>query len=81
MSNGYAQIDVSRCRKCRLCLEACPQGAITETAPASNRELQATVSSLKQKTADIIKRIDELQHPEHKPDDLATMRSDFEDLS
>jgi ferredoxin len=56
-----AVIDQSRCNHCRLCLDVCPQGAIVELIPASKIELQASVASLKQKTSDIIERIESLK--------------------
>jgi len=56
-----AEIDQSRCNQCRLCLDFCPQGAIIELIPASKDELQATVSSLKGKTSDLIERIESLK--------------------
>jgi ferredoxin len=56
-----AEIDQSRCNQCRLCLDFCPQGAIIDLIPASKDELQATVSSLKGKTSDLIERIESLK--------------------
>jgi len=58
---GHAEIDQSRCNQCRLCVEVCPQGAIGEVVPVSRKELETTVVSLKQKTDDLIKRIERLQ--------------------
>jgi len=58
---GQAEIDQSRCNQCRLCLDVCPQGAIVELVPVSKGELQATVILLKQKTNDIIERIERLK--------------------
>jgi ferredoxin len=57
----YAEIDQSRCNQCRLCLDVCPQGAIVELVPVSKDELQAVVSSLKEKTSDLIERIESLK--------------------
>lgn len=57
---GQATIDRSQCNDCRLCLVICPQGAIVELAPTSKEELQATVTSLRQKTSDLIERIENL---------------------
>lgn len=63
--SNFAEIDQSRCNKCRLCLDVCPQGAVIQLVITSKDELNATVSSLKQKTSDIIKRIERLkQHSE-----------------
>ena len=56
-----AEIDQSKCNQCRLCLEVCPQGAIVEMAPISGNELQTTVISLKQRTSDLIGRIEKLK--------------------
>ena len=57
---GQAGIDQSKCNHCCLCLDMCPQTAIVELAPVSETELQATVTSLKQKTTDLIERIENL---------------------
>jgi Fe-S-cluster-containing hydrogenase component 2 len=59
--SAAAEIDQSRCNKCCLCLDACPQGAITELKPVSGRELQATITGLKDRTQDIITRIERLK--------------------
>ena len=56
-----AVIDQSRCNQCRLCLEACPQGAVVALVPVSKNELETTVISLKQKTNDLIERIERLR--------------------
>jgi ferredoxin len=57
---GQAAIDQSRCNQCRLCLDVCPQGAIVELVSVSKEELQASIVSLKQKTSDIIERIENI---------------------
>ena len=57
---GKAEIDASRCNSCYQCVDACHRGAISEMIAVSPRELKTTVSSLKQQTDDIIKRIDQL---------------------
>ena len=59
---GEAEIDQNRCNLCRLCVEVCPQGAIVETVPVSKDELQATVVALRQRTDDLIERIERLRH-------------------
>jgi ferredoxin len=59
--SGQAEIDANRCRECYTCVEVCPQGAITRRVPISNKELRSTVISLKQKTDDIIKRIEKIK--------------------
>ena len=56
-----AEIDQNRCNQCRICIEFCPQGAIAELIPVSKDELQATVTSLKQRTTDLIERIERLK--------------------
>jgi electron transport complex protein RnfB len=61
ISWGQAVIDQSRCNQCRLCIDVCPQGAIIELVPVSKAELQATLSSLKVKTGDLIERIESLK--------------------
>ena len=60
ISWDHAEIDQSRCTQCRLCLDVCPQGAIVELVTVSKNELQATVTSLKQETSDLIERIENL---------------------
>jgi ferredoxin len=61
LSSGQAQIDQNRCNRCGLCLDVCPQGAITELTPVSRRELQAAVAGLKDRTGDILVRIERLK--------------------
>ena len=58
---GQAEIDQNRSNQCRLCLTVCPQGAIVELVPVSKGELQATIISLKQKTSDLIEKIENLK--------------------
>jgi Pyruvate/2-oxoacid:ferredoxin oxidoreductase delta subunit len=64
--SATAQITQERCNRCRLCLDVCPQGAITEVAPVSGDELQATVAGLKEKTEDIIARIEKLKEKQRQ---------------
>lgn len=61
-----AYIIQERCNQCRRCIEACPQGAIMETAPVSGYELHATVTGLKDKTEDIIARIEKLKEKQRQ---------------
>lgn len=61
LHSGLARIDLNRCDHCGLCLDVCPQGAIMELMPVSRHELQATVTVLKDRTEDIIARIDKLK--------------------
>jgi len=56
-----AEIDQNKCNQCCLCLEVCPRGAIVEMAPVSCNKLQATVIALKQRTGDLIGRIEKLE--------------------
>jgi ferredoxin len=58
---GQAEINQSRCNHCHLCLGVCPQDAIVELAPVLEEELTNTVSSLKQKTDDLIRRIEKIR--------------------
>ena len=58
---SQAEIDQNKCNLCRLCVEVCPQAAIVELVPISKDELQTTVTSLKQKTNDLIERIENLR--------------------
>ncbi len=57
-----AEIDQNRCNPCRLCVTVCPQGAIVEVVPVSKDELQSTVITLRQRTDDLIERIERLIH-------------------
>lgn len=54
-------IDQSKFNQCRLCVDVCPHGAIVPVAPVSKEELQATVTSLRQKTSDLIERIENMK--------------------
>lgn len=58
LSSGQAEINVSRCNRCHLCLELCPRKAIIEVTLVSRSDLQTAVVSLKQRTNDVIKRIE-----------------------
>jgi len=58
---GQAEIDQSKCNHCYLCLELCPQGAIVEKAPVSEGELQTTLITLKQRTDELVERIERLK--------------------
>ena len=59
--SGQAEMNQGRCNQCRLCLEVCPQGAIVEFTPVSKAELATTVSSLRQKADDLVRRIERLR--------------------
>ena len=56
-----AENDQSRCNQCRLCVEVCPQWEIVEMVPVSRKELETDVVSMKQRTDDLIERIDRLK--------------------
>ena len=71
MLSGQAEIDQNRCRECHTCVKVCPQEAIVERAPISNNEMQTTVASLKQKTEDLIKRIEKLKQPRRDLSDIS----------
>ena len=58
---GWAEIDQSRCISCGLCLKVCPQGAIVEKVPVSRDELKTAITSLKQKTDNLMARIERLK--------------------
>ena len=60
-SGSTAEIDQERCNFCHLCQQVCPQGAIVEMLPISNEELMATVSGLRQRTDDLLERIETLK--------------------
>lgn len=60
LQSGQAKIYHNRCNHCGLCLNVCPQGAIVEVAPVSQHDLQDTVAALKDRTEDIIARIEKL---------------------
>jgi len=66
LKSGQAHIDQNRCNYCGLCLDVCPQGAIAELTPVSRRELQATVTGLKDRTEDIIARIEKLTEQQRR---------------
>jgi len=57
-----AEIDQTKCNRCRLCMEICPQGAIAEAVAVPVEELQTTVIFLKQKTDELIGRIERLKY-------------------
>jgi ferredoxin len=61
IASATAEINQGRCNQCHICLDVCPQGAIIELTPISRHELQATVTGLKNRTEDIITRIDKLK--------------------
>jgi Fe-S-cluster-containing hydrogenase component 2 len=64
--SATAHIIQERCNQCRRCVEVCPQGAITEMAPVSGHESQATVTGLKDKADDIIVRIERLKEKQRR---------------
>ena len=66
MVSATAYIIRERCNQCRRCVEACPQGAIMEVTSVSEDELQATVTGLKDKTEEIIARIENLKEKQRQ---------------
>jgi Fe-S-cluster-containing hydrogenase component 2 len=64
--SGTAYIIQERCNQCRRCLEACPQGAIIEVAPVSADKLKIAVAGLKDKTEDIMARIEKLREKQRR---------------
>lgn len=72
--SGQAEIDNDRCNGCYLCLEVCPQGAIVERTSISKNELQITVASLKQRTNDLVSRIEKLKHRELDLSDIGNKK-------
>jgi ferredoxin len=64
--SATAQINQERCNQCHLCLEVCPQGAITEVAPVSGYELQTIVTGLKDRTEDVLTRIERLKEQQRQ---------------
>lgn len=66
LKSSQAQIDQNRCNHCGLCVDACPQRAIAELRPVSRRELQATVTGLKDRTENIIARIEKLKQQQQR---------------
>ena len=58
---SVAEINKRRCNKCRRCIDICPQGAIVEVIPVSEVDLATTLDSLKQKSDDLMRRIEKLR--------------------
>ncbi len=56
-----AEIEQNKCVPCRICREVCPQGAIVDIVLVTRGELQTTVADLKQRTDDLIERIERLR--------------------
>ncbi|RPJ64092.1 MAG: 4Fe-4S dicluster domain-containing protein [Dehalococcoidia bacterium] len=53
-----AVIDRLKCNECGICIDVCPRVAVTQVRPVSKDDLQSTVTSLKQKTNELIQRIE-----------------------
>ncbi len=75
MLSGWAEINGNRCHECLICVRLCPQGAIIERNLISNKELQTTVASLKQKTEELIKRIETIKQSGHDLSDVSNKES------
>ena len=61
MQRNVAVIDQSLCNQCGICVDFCPCGAISMVKPVNADELRQSVVSLKQRTEDILERIDSLK--------------------
>ena len=60
IEQGTGIVDLGKCNQCYFCIDICPQGAIVDLVPVSEKELMATITSLKNKTDDIINRIEKM---------------------
>ena len=58
IEQGVGVVNQNKCKQCHICIYICPQGAIIDLVPVSEKELIATIASLKNKTDDIINRIE-----------------------
>ena len=58
---GQAKIDHDKCDSCLICREVCPQGAIVEGAPILKEELVTTVTGLRERTDNLLERIERLR--------------------
>jgi ferredoxin len=58
---GLARIDRAKCNGCGSCLDVCPRGAIVEMVAVSRGELGANISSLKNRTNELIDKIERLR--------------------
>jgi len=56
-----AKIDRNTCNECGICLNVCPRGAIVSLTPVPKGELRTTITGMRNKTDDIISRIDKLK--------------------
>jgi len=61
LESQQAQIDQGRCNGCGNCLDVCPQGAIVKLVSVSKDEVRTSVASLKQRTNELIERIERLR--------------------
>ena len=75
MFSGQAEIDRNRCHECLICIKVCPQGAIIKRTQISKKELKTTVASLKQKTEELIKRIETIKQSGHDLSDVSNKES------
>ena len=61
VESGQARIEQVRCNGCGNCVDVCLQGAIVKLALVSKNEVGASVASLKQRTNELIERIERLR--------------------
>jgi ferredoxin len=61
VEQGVGVVDQDRCKQCHICIDICPQGAIIDLVPVSEKELMATIASLKNKTDDLINKIEKIR--------------------
>ncbi len=61
LESGQAEIAQSRCNGCGICVDTCAQGAIVEYVPISKEEISQTVSDMKSRTEEILRKIEALK--------------------
>jgi ferredoxin len=61
LESGQAEIDQSKCNGCGMCVDVCAQGAIIDYVPVSKEELRESVSDMKSRTEEILRKIEALK--------------------